>query len=132
MPSLARPAAGLPHPRGRVGSVVDAYMAQHPGDGSDRRDRQSVFVHLVSLCAVIEREASPSRSPDVLRAVLARQPVFPALHRARGPGDLTVLSVTDATSVEDHDARVRAWAVTVWDSWREHHPTIRAALDAAV
>jgi hypothetical protein len=26
--------------------VVDAYMAQHPGDGSDRRDRQSVFVHL--------------------------------------------------------------------------------------
>lgn len=23
-------------------------------------------------------------------------------------------------------------AATVWDSWREHHPTIRAALDAAI
>ena len=40
--------------------VVDAFMAQHPGDGLDRRDRQSVFVHLVSLCAVIERKAAPS------------------------------------------------------------------------
>ena len=109
--------------------AVDAYMAQHPGDGTDRRDRQSVFVHLVSLCAVVEREASPSRSPDVLRAVLARQTAFPVLRRTRGPGSLTVLSATGAPSVEDHDARVRAWAEAVWASWREHHPTIRAALD---
>jgi Family of unknown function (DUF5946) len=36
--------------------VVDAYMAQHPGDGSDRRDRQSVFVHLAGLCAVLEHD----------------------------------------------------------------------------
>jgi hypothetical protein len=110
--------------------AVDAYMAQHPGDGADRRDRQSVFIHLVSLCAVVEREASPSRSPDVLRAVLARRTEFPVLRRVRGPGDLTVLSAMDATSIEDHDARVRAWAGSAWESWREHHPTIRAALDA--
>jgi len=96
--------------------VVDTYMAQHPGDGLDRRDRQSVFVHLVSLCAVLEEGASPSRSPEVLRAVLARR---------------TVLSVADATSVEDHDARARRWAVSVWESWREYHATIRAALDAS-
>src|SRR6478735_4443919 len=48
--------------------VVDAYMAQHPGDGRDRRYRQSVFRRLVSRCAVIERGRSPSRSPEVLRA----------------------------------------------------------------
>ena len=111
--------------------VVDAYMAQHPGDGTDRRDRQSVFVHLVSLCAVVERQASPSSSPVVLRAVLARRTTFPVLRRAHGPGDLTVMNVTDAASVEDHDARVRAWAVSVWESWRDHHSTIRTALDAA-
>ncbi len=111
--------------------VVDAYMAQHPGDGTDRRDRQSVFVHLVSLCAVIERDASPSRSPLVLRAVVDRKEAFPVLRRVRGPGDLTVLDASEATSLEDHDARVRAWAVAVWESWREHHPSIRAALDAA-
>ncbi len=110
--------------------VVDAYMAQHPGDGTDRRDRQSVFVHLVGLCAVIERGLSPSRSPDVLRAVLARRRNDEVLVRARGPGELTVLSAMDATSIEEHDALVRAWADSVWESWREHHPTIIAALDA--
>jgi hypothetical protein len=110
--------------------VVDTYMAQHPGDGTDRRDRQSVFVHLVSMCAVLERGASPARSPEVLRAVLARATAFPVLRRAHGPGDLTVLSATDATTVEDHDARVRAWAGSVWETWREHHRAIRAALDA--
>jgi Family of unknown function (DUF5946) len=36
--------------------VVDANMAQHPGDGSDRRDRQSLFAHLVVLCAVLEHD----------------------------------------------------------------------------
>jgi hypothetical protein len=109
--------------------VVDDYMAQHPGDGTERRDRQSVFVHLVSLCAVVEREASPSSSPVVLRAVLARQATFPVLHRAHGPGDLTVLSAMDAIGVADHDARVHAWAVSVWESWRDHHSTIRRAFD---
>ncbi len=111
--------------------TVDASMAQHPGDGTDRRDGQSVFVHLASLCAVVEREASAARSPDVLRAVLARRTEFPVLRRVRGPGDLTVLSVSKATSIEDHDARVRRWAGSVWESWSEHYPTIRAALDAA-
>jgi hypothetical protein len=111
--------------------VVDTYMAQHPGDGADRRDRQSVFVHLVSLCSVIERATPPARSPHVLRAVLASRTAFPVLRRAHGPGDLTVLSVLDATNVEDHDARARAWAASVWESWREYHPTIRAALEAA-
>lgn len=111
--------------------VVDTYMAQHPGNGLDRRDRQSVFVHLVSLCAVIEGDASPSRSPEVLRAVLARQMEFPFIRRARGPGDLTVLSTTNATSLKDHDTRVHRWAGSVWESWREYHQAIRAALDAS-
>jgi hypothetical protein len=109
--------------------VVDSYMAQHPGDGLDRRDRQSVFVHLVSMCAVLEWGASPLRSPDVLRAVLARPTDFPILVRARGPGDLTVLSVMGSTSAEEHDARVRAWAGSVWESWLEYHSIIRTALD---
>ncbi len=113
-----------------INLVVDAYMAQHPGDGTDRRDRQSVFVHLVSLCAVVERGSSPSRSPDVLRAALARHRDFPVLRRARGPGEVTVLSVTGATSVDDHDAGARRWASAVRVSWHEDHGAIRAALDA--
>jgi hypothetical protein len=110
--------------------AVDTYMAQHPGDGSDRRDRQSVFVHLVSACAVLERGASPADSPTVLQAVLAGRREFPVLPRAHGPGDLTVLHASGARDLADHDERVRAWAASVWDAWRDHHPAIRAALDA--
>ncbi len=109
--------------------AVDAYMAQHPGDGTDRRDRQSVFVHLASLCAVLERGSPPAQSPGVLRAVLACRVDFPVIHRSRGPGGLTVLDAIDAPTLEVHDARARAWAGSVWDSWRDHHATIRAALD---
>lgn len=111
--------------------VVDAYMAQHPGDGTDRRDRQSVFVHLVSLCAVLERGAPPADSPQVLRAVLAGRRDFPVLPRAHGPGELTVLHVADVADQADHDRRARAWAASVWDAWRDHHPAIRAALAAS-
>lgn len=103
-------------------------MAQHPGDGTDRRDRQSVFVHLASLCAVLELGSPPSRSPAVMRAVLARPDDIPVLRRGRGPGHLTVLDAIDSPTLEAHDARVRAWAGLVWDSWREHHATIRAIL----
>ena len=111
--------------------VVDAFMAQHPGDGTDRRDRQSVFVHLAAICAVLERGSAPSKSPNVLRAVLSGRTDYPILSRASGPGDLTILRVVGATDVADHDRRAHAWAESVWDSYRDHHPTIRAALDAA-
>jgi Family of unknown function (DUF5946) len=37
------------------GLAVDAYAASHGGDGTERRDRQSVLIHLVALCAVLER-----------------------------------------------------------------------------
>jgi hypothetical protein len=111
--------------------VVDTYMAQHPGDGTDRRDRQSVFVHLASICAVLERGATPAGSPYVLRQVLASRTDYPILDRAHGPGALTVLHVAVATDQPDHDTRARAWAGSVWDAWRDHHLAIRAALDKA-
>lgn len=111
--------------------VVDTYMAQHPGDGTDRRDRQSVFVHLTAICAVLERGSAPARSPDVLRAVLAGRTDYPILPRAAGPGDVNILHVVGAADVEDHDRRVRDWATSVWDSYAADHATIRAALDAA-
>jgi Family of unknown function (DUF5946) len=112
--------------------TVDTYMAQHPGGGHDRRDRQSVFVHLAALCAVIERDGSPVRSPDVLRAVLAGRTDYPSLTRDGGPGELTVLHPAAATDLAEHDRRTREWAESVWRSWRAHHATIRAALDAAM
>lgn len=109
--------------------VVDAYMAQHPGDGSDRRDRQSVFGHLVGLCAVVEQDMAHPYVTKVLGHVLRRrQGDFPVLARTGGPGPVTVLHMIGAAHLDDYERRAREWAVAVWQSWNAQHELIRAEL----
>lgn len=112
--------------------AVDAYMAQHPGDGSDRRDRQSVFVHLAGLCAVLELQIGPGRATNVLRRVLGSRTNFPVLSRNGGPGKLTVLHLVGANDLDDYEDRARAWASAVWAAWESHHALIRNAVAAAL
>jgi Family of unknown function (DUF5946) len=108
--------------------LVDAYMAQHPGDGSDRRDRQSVFVHLIGLCAVLEHGWDRRRTTGLLRRAVQSFDDFPVLARASGPGQLTVLDMLDAVDLADFDRRARAWARSVWTSWSSEHDLVRAGL----
>jgi hypothetical protein len=112
--------------------VVDAYMAQHPGDGHDRRDRQSVFVHLAGLCAVLELGLAPGQATDVLRRVLRDHADFPVLERDHGPGEVTILHLVKARDLNDYDGRARAWASAVWASWSQHQAQIRNAVTAAL
>jgi hypothetical protein len=109
--------------------VVDAYMAQHPGDGSDRRDRQSVFVHLVGLCASLEHGLGHAYITRLLGLVIGRRHgEFPILLRTNGPGSLTVPHMVGAADRDDYESRAREWAAAVWDSWRDQHELIRAEL----
>ncbi len=103
-------------------------MAQHPGDGADRRERQSVFVHLVGLCAVLEAGMAPRGTTDLLRRVLRAHVEIPALRRISGPGELTVLHVLRPRDLSDYEQRATTWATAVWRAWSEHHGVIRAAL----
>ena len=113
--------------------AVDAYMAQHPGNGSDRRDRQSVFVHLVGLCAALEHDLPPAIATRLLGGVIRRRGrEFPVLRRTAGPGRVTVLHLAGAADLTDYERRAREWAAAVWESWREHQELIRAELDAAL
>jgi hypothetical protein len=111
--------------------VVDAYMAQHPGDGHDRRDRQSVFVHLLALCALLERAMPPDSVTRSLGRWVASRSNFPILRRGSEPGQVTVLAMVGAIDLDDYDRRARKWAASVWDAWAQHHPLIRTALDDA-
>jgi hypothetical protein len=113
--------------------VVDAYMAQHPGDGSDRRARQSVFVHLVGLCALLERRLPPPYVTKLLGEVIRRyRGEFPVLQRTEGPGSLTVLHMVGAHDIADDEQRARGWATAVWGSWRAQHELIRTKLDGVL
>jgi hypothetical protein len=106
--------------------VVDAYMAQHPGDGSDRRDRQSVFVHLIGLCAVLERGWPTGRR--LLSQRTGERTEYPRLVRD-GPGELSVTDLVGAADADQYGARARAWAESVWRSWEPEQERIRTALD---
>lgn len=113
--------------------VVDAYMAQHPGDGSDRRDRQSVFLHLVGLCAVLAMEIPVAISTQAFERLLAiHHDDFPFLQRGADRGPLTVLHMMDSADQDDYDLRAREWGIAVWGSWHDHQETIRSALEAVL
>lgn len=112
--------------------VVDAYMAQHPGDGGDRRDRQSVFCHLCSLYARLEVGMPAVRANEVLRRVVSRQKDFPVLQRDGRPGELTVLHVAGAPDVSIYEARAREWAHVVWQSWRTHHGLVATTVEEVI
>jgi hypothetical protein len=106
---------------------VDAYMAQHPSRVS-RAAVQSVWVHLVGLCLVLDRGVAPTHVARVM-AQLAR----PKRHfEWLDPPSLAGVAATDvasATGSEEHAQATRRWAEFVWGAWRPHHVAIRDLAD---
>jgi Family of unknown function (DUF5946) len=107
--------------------AVDAYAAQHHGIAG-RRQAQSVWVHLVSLCAILERGLAPFDGIRLKQDLLRDDPVFAWLEPPGDPGPATVLDVAAAVPGEAAMA-VRRWARSVWDAWSAHHEAIRALAD---
>lgn len=110
--------------------AVDAYAAQHHGV-EGRRQAQSVWVHLVSLCAILERGRSPVDGIRLKQDLLRDDPVFAWLAPPADPGAVTVLDVA-GTVGEATVAAVRRWAASVWDAWSAHRAAIRARADELV
>lgn len=115
---------------------VDCYAVQHPGGAeTDRRQRQSVAVHLLMLCLLLERGLPPERASAVRGRVSAT--VLPAVSLDDWPflaPPTSVGSVTVADLREDDAAgverRMRAWADAAWDAWQAHHDAVRTWADA--
>jgi hypothetical protein len=110
--------------------VVNAYGAQHPGV-REVRAVQSVAVHLMGLCMILER----GEEPQILRVRdRKRRRKTVDLHWLEPPspiGTLTVREAVGARGPDDHAARVEAWARDVWAAWGPHHETVRSWLDIA-
>jgi hypothetical protein len=127
---LASPSVGEPDPPRLRRLVGDAYAAQHPGV-PQRRAVQSVAVHLMDLCLLLERDGEiehaacePGRKPR--RKALD-------LHWLEPPEARGTMTLVDALSVDgqgDRHARIEAWARQVWVAWAPHHRTVRTWLDA--
>ena len=107
--------------------AVDAYAAQHHGV-QGRRQAQSVWVHLVSICAILERGRTPADGIRVKQELLRDDPVFAWLEPPGDPGSATLLDVAAASGAEAAPA-VHAWARSVWDAWSAHRGALRALTD---
>jgi len=109
--------------------AVDAYAAQHHGV-EGRRQAQSVWAHLVSICAILERGRPPVDGIRLKQDLLRDDPVFAWLVPPRDPGTVTVLDVAATAAVaipaaEAIPAAVLRWAASVWAAWSSHHDAIR-------
>lgn len=110
---------------GRVhGHTVDVYAVQHPG-ADDRRQRQSVALHLAGLCHWLEHGVDVPRLTAVTQRLASAERDFPRLDPpASYP--MTVVDVLEARDGREHAALVRRWAEVTWEAWSAHHQAVRA------
>jgi len=118
---------------------VDAYAVQHPGQAEqDRRQRQSVAVHLVSLCLLLEHGQPPGsaarRRGRTSATVLPRLglPDWPYLAPPAGPAAVTAIDVLAVTRTPDGPLLARAWLETAWAAWQDHHSAVRSWAQATL
>jgi hypothetical protein len=104
--------------------AVDAYAVQHPG-ATDRRAVQSVAVHLISLCFVLERGLTPTDATDKMRQALLEKSRFVWLQPPPSMGEITVADVVSIKDAQAHAAIVNRWARSAWEAWSAHHAQIR-------
>jgi hypothetical protein len=113
--------------RGTVQLRTDAYASQH-ATNPDPRNRQSVAVHLMSLCATFELGVPPGRTTALLGEWTHRLGGYPDLISGQRHGPVTVIDVLAAEGGEAHAFAVERWARSVWDGWGERHAEIRDLL----
>jgi hypothetical protein len=114
-----------------VAHHVDCYALQHPGRlDQDRRRRQSVAVHLISLCRLLEF-AEPPQEPSRTRTRIGRTVLtalalddWPLLEPPAHLGATTIADVALATG-DDLPAVFGRWVGDCWHAWSAHHPTVR-------
>ena len=106
---------------------VDVYAVQHPGT-DDRRQRQSVALHLIGLCHWLEHGIELDRLTAITQRLANDDRSWPWLTPPMGY-PMTVVDVLAARDGSEHVGLVTRWAETTWDAWAAHHETVRAWAD---
>ena len=104
--------------------TVDAYAVQHPGRPS-AVSIQSVAIHLISLCAILERGVELTEATKIIRQASRNTDRFIWLTPPTSRGALTVADVHRAAGAQEHARLVHEWAQSAWTAWSAHHATIR-------
>jgi len=99
--------------------TVDAYALQH---SEDHGPRSNAF-HLLRLCMLLEYGAELGIGQNLrwLQAQLDGKQEMPYLEPSEDRGAVTIADVHGAASPEEHAARVRRWARSVWEAYSAYH-----------
>jgi len=103
---------------------ADTYPAQHPGVPG-RQSSQSVWVHLVGLCLMLEHGFDGVASARAKARLAAPDARFEWLEPPDSRGTMTVLEIPATGTAEQQIAAVQRWARTVWAAWAPHHEAVR-------
>lgn len=108
--------------------LVDAYAGQH-SIGSDRRARQSLWIHMAALMLAFHDEVDDAVIPSFLgRAAKSGHP-FPELALPPKAHSVDLTGVHSAPDVAAHHRAVEAYARGVLAAWTPHHTAFRSLVD---
>jgi hypothetical protein len=110
---------------GIVQDLVDSFAVQH-ATNTDRRNVQSVAVHLMSLCSGLERGATGRQRRVRIGRWVGRD--YPVLDPRPAGYPITISDVAAAPAAV-RPATIERLAQTSWAAWSAHHDTVRAWLD---
>lgn len=103
--------------------TVDTYAVQHSGEARTRQQIQSVGLHLARLGLQLERPTPPNETNDIMLGLgkhkLTLEYIEPPKHF-----EMTVADVADFAGRSQHSDKVRAWALSAWEDWSDHHEYI--------
>ena len=110
--------------------TVDAYALQHPSEYM--RSGKSYAAHLTGMCAAMEMDDPRDVNEAVQRWLNGAKAIErPSEPEASRRGELTIAHLHAAAQAEEHLVRVREWAGSVWDAWRDYHDVARQWIQQA-
>ena len=119
-------------PSPAAGLMVDAYAVTHPGIPGPQ-STPSVWVHLVTLCFVLERRWPAAQAIRLRRAAADGFRGWPWLEPPASMGKVTAIDLARALEAGDGTRAVeltRRWVDGAWAAWAPHHNAVRARVDA--
>jgi CTP:molybdopterin cytidylyltransferase MocA len=105
-------------------NTVDVYAVQHPGT-DDRRQRQSVALHLIGICHWLEHDLPFDQLNSVTQRLANKERAWPWL-TPPAAYPMTVGDLLVAREGPEHVRLVRDWGETTWAAWTSHHDVVRA------
>ena len=108
--------------------LTDAYCGQH-SIGTDRRARQSLWIHLAALMLHFEDMAPDAQIVAFLRRAAKSGHDFAPLEMPAASRGVTIDAIHAATDARAHAQAVTDYARAVFTVWTPHHPAFRGLIN---